>query len=83
MRGVGEQLHGYTEKLVFSFADIATYRKVKANLQRSGFNCREWDERQMHRMAQGLSELNRAWGYQLGTCGERIDLSPYGIEHNH
>lgn len=34
-------------------------------------------------MAQGLSELNRAWGYQLGTCGERIDLSPYGIEHNH
>lgn len=29
---------GYTEKLVFSFADILSYRKVKANLERSHIN---------------------------------------------
>ena len=32
---IGERLKGYTEKLVFSFADIFSYRKVKMNLDRN------------------------------------------------
>ena len=32
---IGDQLQGYTEKLVFSYADILSYRKVKANLEKS------------------------------------------------
>ncbi len=32
---IGERLKGYTEKLVFSFADISSYRKVKMNLDRN------------------------------------------------
>ncbi len=41
------ELSGYTEKLVFSFADIAGYRKVGANLHRAGVNYLEWTERDM------------------------------------
>ena len=30
VESIGDQLQGYTEKLVFSYADIASYRKVKS-----------------------------------------------------
>jgi hypothetical protein len=37
----------------------------------------------MREFADGLAKLNQSWGYTLATCGEKIDLNPYGIEHNH
>ncbi len=38
---IGDQLQGYTEKLVFSYADIALYKKVKAILTiRNGRVCK-------------------------------------------
>lgn len=79
---IGNQLKGYTEKLVFSYADIAIYRKVKSNLEKNGINSRDWTEDEMRELAGGLAELNQSWGYTLATCGEKIDLKPYGIEHN-
>ncbi len=80
---IGDELKGYTEKLVFSFADIARYKKVGRNLSQAGVCYREWDEASMHEFAAKLSEINRKrWGYTLATCAETIDLSEYGIEHN-
>ena len=81
IENVGDQLKGYTEKLVFSFADIATYRKVKHNLIESKINYREWTPAEMIDFAHKLVALNKKWGYTLATCGENIDLD--GIEHNH
>ena len=77
---IGDQLKGYTEKLVFSFADIATYRKVKHNLEVSKINYREWQLGDMENFAKRLVELNKKWGFTLATCGEKIDLP--GIVHN-
>ena len=82
VENIGDRLQGYTEKLVFSYADIATYKKVKANLEKSSVNYQEWTEPQMEEFAQRLSELNREWHYQLATCGEKIDIERYGIQHN-
>lgn len=84
VRNIGEQLKDYTEKLVFSFADIASYRKVKFNLEKNGVNYIEWDEASMNEFASRLSEMNRerGWNLALATCGERIDIEQYGIEHN-
>ena len=79
---IGDQLRGYTEKLVFSYADIALYKKVKANLEKSHVNYAEWTTAQMEEFAQRLSELNQKWHYQLATCGEKIDIEKYGIQHN-
>ncbi len=79
---IGDQLKGYTEKMVFSFADIAAYRKVKSNLEKNGVNYREFDSASMNALAEGLSSLNAKWGYTLATCGEQIDLDKYGIVHN-
>ncbi|MDE5877467.1 MAG: DUF1848 domain-containing protein [Muribaculaceae bacterium] len=83
IENIGDQLHDYTEKLVFSFADIESYKKVKNNLQRSHINYIEWTKPQMIEFAQRLVALNnsKGWGFELATCGESADLD--GVEHNH
>lgn len=83
IENIGNQLKGYTEKLVFSYADIASYKKVKNNLDKNGVNYREWDVPTMNEFAECLSQLNKHWQYELSTCGEPIDLNQYGIQHNH
>ena len=84
VRYIGNQLRDYTEKLVFSFADIAAYHKVENNLKKNGVNYREWDEDSMNEFARRLSVMNKeeGWNFKLATCGEKIDIEKYGIEHN-
>lgn len=82
IENIGNQLQGYTEKLVFSFADIVAYKKVKSNLEKNQIHYTEWTENQMNEFAKNLSELNRKWNFQLATCGEKINLAQYGIAHN-
>ena len=80
---IADTLVGHTEKLVFSFADIESYKKVSRNLRLKSINYHEWDEESMREFALGLSMLNRDnWNFRLATCAERIDLSEYGIVHN-
>ena len=81
-KNIGDQLKGYAEKMVFSYADIRTYRKVQSNLERSAIKFREFEDEDMHYIAKNLAALNSNWGYTLATCGEKIDLEQYGIEHN-
>ncbi len=84
VQNIGDQLKGFTEKLVFSYADIQSYKKVKSNLERNGIPYHEWTATQMEEFAQKLSTMNkeRGWNYALATCSERIDIDKYGIEHN-
>ena len=83
VENIGNQLNGYTEKLVFSFADIGNvYKKVENNLKRLDINYREFIPQTMNEFASGLQKLNKSWGFSLATCAEGIDLQLYGIEHN-
>lgn len=84
VKNIGDQLKEYTEKLVFSYADITLYKKVKTNLEKNGVPYHEWTTEQMEEFAQKLSIMNKehGWNYTLATCGEKIDISKYGIEHN-
>ena len=82
VENIGNQLLGYTEKMVFSFADILSYRKVKYNLQKANIHFFDWNEQQMLEFARCLSALNKKWNYEVATCGEKIDLSDYGIKKN-
>lgn len=82
IENIGDQLLGYTEKLVFSFADILLYRKVKANLDKNNIPYVDWTQNMMQEFASKLVELNKSkWNYQLATCGEKYDFK--GVEHNH
>ena len=77
---IAEQLKGYTEKLVFSFADIAGYRSVAQNLSAAGINYKEWDTETMLTFAHRLADMRLS--FRLATCAEAIDLEEFGIEHN-
>lgn len=80
---IGDQLQGYTNKLVFSFADIETYAKVRNNLIKGGIKYTDWTKDQMEVFAQRLVSVNagKGWNLDLATCGETADLT--GIQHNH
>lgn len=78
---IGDALCGHTEKLVFSFADITP--RVAANLKREGIHWENWSMERMEEFAAALSRLNEKWGFTLATCAESIDLSSYGVAHNH
>ncbi len=82
VKNIGDQLKSYTEKLVFSFVDISIYRKVENNLKKENVNYIEWTPTLMDEFAKGISEINKDWGLELGTCSEKIDLDRYGIVHN-
>lgn len=77
---IGRQLKGYTEKLVFSFIDIASYRKVQKNL--TGLGVRELSPDDQNMFAQELAKLSKELDLELATCGELADLSAFGVKHN-
>lgn len=79
---IGEKLQGYTEKLVFSYADISSYKKVRDNLVNNCVEYKDWSTETMLCFAKKLASANEKMDYILATCGEKIDLSEYGIMHN-
>lgn len=91
---IGNQLKGYTDKLVFSFVDVKAYRKVQSNLiketscfTKENLETAEMNEAQRQEMVEGLVKLREiwkagGWNLTLATCAEEIDLERYGIEHN-
>lgn len=79
---LGDKLVKYTNKLVFSFADISSYRKVKSNLDNDGVQYLEFNTEIMEYMAERIGKMVKDWGIEAGTCSEKIDLDKFGIKHN-
>ena len=79
---IGSQIADYTNKLIFSFADITTYRKVQINLQKQNINYKEFTTDTMETVANGLFEINRSWDLEIAICSEDIDLAKYNINKN-
>ena len=82
VENIGNQIHEFTEKLVFSFVDISIYKKVENNLNKENVPYIEWTEELMEEFANGISKINKNWNLKLGTCSEKIDLEKYQITHN-
>jgi hypothetical protein len=80
VRRVGDAVAPCTERMVLSFIDIAKYPKVARNLRKQGSgSVREFTPSEEVEFAAGLSELNRSWNLTLSACGEKRDLSRFGI----
>ena len=84
IKRIANELKGYSEKLVFSYADILEYGKVKRNLEKNGVGYKVWTQDEMDRFASRLSAMNRheGWNFALATCGEKNDFAKYGIAQN-
>ena len=91
---VGNKLKGLTDKLVFSFVDVKTYKKVQNNLvnettlfTKEDVENAEANHAQRIEIVEGLKKIREAWhkegwDIEMATCAEDIDLDAYGIEHN-
>lgn len=93
IQDIGRQLKGYTSKLVFSFIDIAAYRKVQNNMKEASFFKEknslpaEATENEIESICTGLASLRDRWrqeGWELAlaTCAENVNLTKYGINCN-
>ena len=83
---IGNELKGYTDKLVFSFVDVKAYRKVQNNLvketryfTKGNVEQAELTESQRNELVEGLVKLcdvwkREGWDLQLATCAEEVDL---------
>lgn len=76
-RKLCEQLHAYTEKIIFSFYD--DYRKSSSKLKEAGIILPGPD--MMKRISGDLASIAKEYNLPLETCAERIDLSDCGIKH--
>ena len=94
IKNIGDQLKGYTDKLVFSFIDVKAYRKVQNNLvkdtnyfTKETIDSAELKDWQQIELVEKLVQLrtqwhNEGWDITFATCAENIELEKYGIEHN-
>ena len=81
IRNVGDAIAPFTERMIFSFIDIARYPRVARNLRNRGFgDIREFSPAEEMELAAGLQELNRSWGLTISACGEERDFSGTEIE---
>lgn len=77
---IGDQIAPHAGRLVISFIDIEKYPKVRRNLAAAGVSgIREFCGEEIRQLASGLSQLNEEWNLEIQVCGERVDLSHYGI----
>ena len=82
LENIGNQIYFFTNKLVFSFADISIYKKVVNNMNKANIDYIEFSPDTMIEFAEGLNKLNKKWNLELATCAEKFDLDKYGIIHN-
>jgi hypothetical protein len=81
IRNMGDAIAPFTERMIFSFIDIARYPRVARNLRTRGFgDIREFSPAEELELAAGLQELNSSWGLTISACGEERAFSRFGIE---
>lgn len=78
---IARQLFQYTEKLVFSYADLS-YRKVQNNLKRAGIEYHDFTENEKLKFATELINQIGKYKLKIATCAQKIELQNLGISHN-
>ena len=82
---IGQNLEGYTNRVVISFADI--YKKVQKNLgdlsaeKNIHFQDIVEQKNTLNQLACDLSEIAKGYGFEIQSCAEEVDLDEVGIEH--
>lgn len=75
-------LSGYTTKLVFSFAEIDGYARVRRNMNAAGCSWRNFSRQEMVQTAAALRALADRHGLDLAACAQSVDLSLLRVPRN-
>lgn len=81
INSIANEIYQYTEKLVFSFADLS-YRKVKNNLKRAGIEYHNFTDKEKITFAAELVKQIGQYKLKIATCAQEIELQHLGIMHN-
>jgi len=71
-RNICSEIHKYTNRCIISFVD--PYSHISKYFA-------EPKEEDIHKLAASLAQIAKEFEMPLFTCSEKIDLSPYGINH--
>lgn len=87
IENIAEKLINHTNKLVFSFADVAQYTKVQKRFVGHYSTLRQFTDSEKIYFAQNLSKIALKWSeknpkFEIATCAEDIDLEKFNIKHN-
>lgn len=74
---MAKMLGGYVRRCTFSFIDL--YKNTERNTRSLGIQ--KINEEDMLEIGQHFSEIAHAYGLQLDTCAEAINLEQFGIGH--
>ena len=78
---IGQQLKGYTKRLVFSFVDLH-YLKVQRNLKKYHARFFDISKEEKLEIAEELKKMTDSWDMDLRSCASPIDFSSLGIRPN-
>ncbi len=81
IENIGNQIHKYTERLIFSFVDTS-YRKVRNTLKRQGLTFVTPNQNTQIKIVRQLAALTKKWQIELRSCASKIDFSKYGAKPN-
>ncbi|MFW6366670.1 MAG: DUF1848 family protein [Spirochaetota bacterium] len=77
---VGDRIHPYTSRLIFSFIKIQRYHKVRRNILRHAPAVRELTDEEKEAVLTTVSAHSRRnWGISITSCGTPDIYEPYGI----
>jgi len=82
IEAVAERLQGYTEKVVFKFAEIERHRKVAKRMTKEGWRYRDFSQDEVCYVASEIARIGKRFGMEARTCMDGHDLTILGIHPN-
>lgn len=79
---IANKLHNYTNRLVFSFADIDKYKKVKRNLLSKKINYKNLNTKDKIQFVKPLAEICKNLKIELRTCAQKESYDEFNIFPN-
>lgn len=76
------ELSNYTEKMVFSFADIDKYRKVKSRLTKQNINYKNFTTEEKIYIAKEFSKIGKEFNFSINSCAQELQFDEFGIFPN-
>lgn len=76
---IAEQIQNYTKRLIFSFADIMHYEKVRNNLREKHIKAKNFPSKDIDAFCKKLQVIGKKNGLEISVCADREDYSNYGF----
>ena len=82
VEAVAEQLKGFTEKVVFKFAEIGRHKKVAKRMTKEGWSYQNFSEADVLFIASEMAHIGKRFGMEARSCMDGHDMTSLGVSPN-